>query len=121
MLNLTPNTKIFLCSQPVDMRKSFDGLSGIIHSYFGQNPLSGHLFVFLSRRRDRMKVLFWNLDGFVLYYKRLERGTFSWILDSISSDNNEIDSNEFALLLSGLNPERQTSKSLNELNETCLV
>ena len=75
MLNLTPNTKIFLCSQPVDMRKSFDGLSGMVHAFFGQNPLCGHMFVFLSRRKDRMKVLFWDLDGFVLYYKRLERGS----------------------------------------------
>lgn len=57
-----------------------------------------------------MKVLFWDLDGFVLYYKRLERGTFSWILDSISSGNNEIDSNDFALLLSGINPELKVHK-----------
>ena len=122
MLNLTPNTKIFLCSQPVDMRKSFDGLSGMVHAFFGQNPLCGHMFVFLSRRKDRMKVLFWDLDGFVLYYKRLERGTFSWILDSISSGSNEIDSNDFSLLLSGINPEFKVQKKApNKLPETIFV
>lgn len=104
MFNLPPNTKIFLCSLPVDMRKSFDGLSGMVTSHFGQNPLCGHLFVFFSRRKDRMKVLFWDIDGFVLYYKRLERGTFSWLSDSIFGDNNQISAPDFALLISGINP-----------------
>ena len=58
MLSLPPSTKIFLCSQAVDMRKSFDALSGLIQTHFGQNPLNGHLFVFFSKSRDRMKILF---------------------------------------------------------------
>jgi len=79
MLSLHPTTKVFLCSELIDARRSFDALSGMVKSHFGQNVLNGHLFVFFSRRRDRMKILFWDADGFVLYYKRLERGTFSWI------------------------------------------
>lgn len=63
MLSLPPSTKIFLCSEAVDMRKSFDALSGLVTTHFGQNPLCGHLFVFFGRRRDCMKVLLWDLDG----------------------------------------------------------
>lgn len=104
MLNLPPSTKIFLCSDPIDMRVSFDGLSGMVTKHFGLNPLCGHLFVFFSRRRDRMKILFWDLDGFVLYYKRLERGTFSWISDFDLGKEKEILSCDFALVLAGINP-----------------
>lgn len=111
MLKLPASTKIYLCSQPIDMRLSFDALSGLVQTQIGQNPLCGHLFVFFSRRRDRMKVLFWHLDGFVLYYKRLERGTFSWLCDTIAGDNPEISSAEFSLLLEGINPLRMKSRS----------
>jgi len=104
MLNLPPSTKIFLCNLPVDMRKSFDGLSGLIQTHFGQNPLNGHLFVFFSKTRDRMKILFWDIDGFVLYYKRLESGTFAWISDIAGKDGAEILASEFALVLAGINP-----------------
>lgn len=103
MLNVPVSTKVFLCTIPIDMRQSFDGLSGHVQSHFEQNPLCGNFFVFLSKRRDRMKILFWNIDGFVLYYKRLERGTFSWIGNAVS-ENAEISASEFALLLSGINP-----------------
>lgn len=104
MLNLPPSTKVFLCSEPIDMRLSFDAISGMVSRHFGINPLSGHLFVFFSRRRDRMKILFWDLDGFALYYKRLERGTFSWVLELDLSDRGEIDASDLAMLLTGINP-----------------
>ena len=81
MISIDPNTKVFLCSQAVDMRFSFNALSGLVTSHFGMNPLSGHIFVFFRRQRDRMKLLFWESDGFALYYKRLERGTYSWVGD----------------------------------------
>lgn len=71
MLNIPSSTKIYVCTQPVDMRFSFDALSGLVNTHFGMNPTSGHLFVFFSKKRDRMKVLSWDLDGFLLYYKRL--------------------------------------------------
>jgi len=62
MLNINPSTKVFICSQVIDMRFSFDALSGLVTTHFGMNALSGHIFVFFSRRRDRMKLLFWDLD-----------------------------------------------------------
>jgi transposase len=68
--------RVFLCTRPTDMRKSFDGLVGMVHQFLGQDPLSGHLFLFLNRRRDRAKILFWEPDGLVIWYKRLEAGTF---------------------------------------------
>jgi len=122
MLNLPPSTKIFLCSQAVDMRKSFDALSGLIDTHFGQNPLNGHLFVFFSKQRDRMKILFWDVDGFVLYYKRLEGGTFSWAADLVSEQNPEILASDFALVLAGINPgDGKRQKRYRRLPETSLV
>jgi transposase len=64
--------RVFLCTQPTDMRKSFDGLLGMAREYLGQDPLSGHLFLFLNRRRDRVKILFWERDGLVIWYKNQE-------------------------------------------------
>lgn len=76
-MTLTLPGRIFLCTIPTDMRKSFDGLSGIIQQHLGQDPLSGDLFVFRSKRGDRIKFLWWdNDDGLAIFYKRLEEGTF---------------------------------------------
>jgi transposase len=104
MLNIPASTKIFVCTQPVDMRLSFDGLAGMVHTHFAMNALSGHLFVFFSRRRDRMKVLAWDVDGFVLYYKRLEKGSFSWVDQLQLLPGSEILAADFALVLAGINP-----------------
>jgi len=71
-----PTVKVFLCTRPADMRRSFDGLSGMAREVVGGDPLSGHLFVFRNRDGDRIKVLVWDRTGFVLYYKRLEEGVF---------------------------------------------
>ena len=68
--------KAHICVQPVDMRKSIDGLSQLVVSVFGADPFGGHLFVFVSKRRDRVKILYWDRHGFALWYKRLERGHF---------------------------------------------
>jgi transposase len=73
---LPASVRIYLCTTPTDMRKSFDGLQGMVREFLGQDPLSGHLFLFLNRRRDRVKVLLWERDGLVIWYKRLEAGTF---------------------------------------------
>lgn len=104
MLNLPATTRIFVCAQPISMRLSFDGLSGLVQTHFGQNPLCGHYFVFFSKRRDRMKVLSWDIDGFVLYYKRLEQGTFAWVSDLDLGKEAEIAAADFALVLAGINP-----------------
>lgn len=120
MLNISSSTKVFLCSKTVDMRSSFDGLAGLVQTHFGQSPLNGHLFVFLNKRRNSMKVLFWNLDGFVIYYKRLERGTFSWLRDTITSDGAEIPSTEFAILLAGISL-TEVRRPIAQTTEACIV
>ena len=104
MLNIPASTKIYICKDPVDMRLSFDALSGLVETHFGMDPLTGHLFVFFSRRRDRMKVLVWDIDGFVLYYKRLEQGTFAWLDQLELLPGSEILARDFALVLAGINP-----------------
>lgn len=77
MLSLPGSVRIFVAREPVDFRKGFDGLCGIVRDHFGDDPLSGHLFVFFNRRRDRVKLLFWDRNGLWVLYKRLERGTFA--------------------------------------------
>lgn len=77
MLSLTSSHRYLLYGKPCDMRKSFDGLSGIVRSELGRNPLSGDVFVFLNKKRNHLKLLHWEADGFVLFYKRLEKGTFT--------------------------------------------
>lgn len=104
MIYIHESTRVFLCSQVIDMRFSFDALAGLVKSHFGMNATCGHLFVFFSRRRDRMKLLFWDREGFVLYYKRLEQGTFSWLADLDLSDGGEIEASDFAVILAGVNP-----------------
>jgi transposase len=104
VLKIDSSVKVFVCSQLIDMRYSFDGLAGLVTTHFGMNPICGHIFVFFSRRRDRMKVLFWEADGFALYYKRLERGSYAWILDLAFDENGEMQASDFALVLAGINP-----------------
>ena len=76
MLSWPPTVKIFLGADPTDMRKGFDSLAHLVESSMSLDPLSGHLFVFRSRRGDRIKVLYWDKDGYALWYKRLEKGSF---------------------------------------------
>jgi transposase len=76
MLSVPGQVKIFLCLEPADMRRSFDGLASMVEQVLGHNPLSGHLFVFCNKRSDRVKLLYWSGDGLVIWYKRLEEGTF---------------------------------------------
>jgi transposase len=78
MLTLSPLVRIYICHQPVDLRKTFDGLSGCVENIIGASPLSGHLFVFFNRRRTQVRILFWDRTGYCLYCKRLEQGRFSY-------------------------------------------
>ena len=76
MIAFGPSQHYYLYRQATDMRKSFDGLCGLVHSGLGRDPLSGDVFIFINRRRRHIKLLVWDRSGFVLYYKRLEAGTF---------------------------------------------
>jgi transposase len=76
MLTLPAAVRIYVAAEPVDLRRGFDGLAAAARSVIGADPLSGHLFVFLNRRKNRIKLLVWDRTGFLLLYKRLERGTF---------------------------------------------
>jgi transposase len=76
MITFGPAQRYFLYREPTDMRKSFDGLCGLVTAELGRDPLSGEVFVFVNRRRTHLKLLVWDRSGFVLYYKRLEAGTF---------------------------------------------
>lgn len=76
MLSISPVQRYFIYSGLADMRKGFDSLSGLVRSEFKMNPLSGDVFIFLSRSKNKIKLLQWQRDGFAIYYKRLERGTF---------------------------------------------
>jgi transposase len=94
--------RIFLYDQCVDMRKSFEGLSRLIESSCPGNLLTGALFLFLNRRRNLIKILYWDGDGFVIWYKRLEQGTFS----ACFSGHDELSRQQFTMLLEGVVPRR---------------
>lgn len=108
MLALTAATRIYLYRGPCDMRKSFDGLCGLIRSELGADPLCGSLFVFCNRRRNMVKVLYWDTDGFVIYYKRLEKGLFR--PPSILSANGLISRRELSMLLEGVVPKKMDKR-----------
>ena len=102
MLTIPGSVRIFIGRNPVDMRKSIDGLMSVVQEELREDAYSGHLFVFLSRRADRVKILAWEKSGFVLFYKRLERGQFK--LPHIGQETMavEIDSTQLAMLLDGI-------------------
>jgi transposase len=102
MLSLAAGTRIFVAAGPTDMRKGFDGLQGLITGVLAEDPLSGHLFLFVNRRRDRLKILYWDGDGLAIWYKRLEQGTFQ--LPPITADQPSVEmrSDELTMLLRGI-------------------
>ena len=102
MLSLPANVRLYLCTTPTDMRKSFDGLHTLVRQVFELDPLDGHLFLFVNRRRDRIKLLWWDRDGLALWYKRLEMGTYQLPVVSDDARGVEIDATQLALLLSGV-------------------
>ena len=106
MIGLATGLRVFVCTQPADMRRSFDGLAGMAVSIIEQDPTSGHLFVFRNRNRDRLKILYWDRDGLAIWYKRLEKGTFQFPTDLIDKDKRvpraEISTEQLSLLLGGI-------------------
>ena len=104
MIGFPRSVKIFVFTEPTDMRKGFDGLGALV-SAAGEDVYSGHLYVFLSRRRDRAKVLAFERGGFVLWYKRLERGSFKPLPPSATS-RLELDATQLSMLLDGIDIRR---------------
>jgi transposase len=102
MLSLPANVRLYLCTTPTDMRKSFDGLHTLVQQVFQLDPLDGHLFLFFNRRGDRVKILWWDRDGLALFYKRLEAGTYQLPVVAGDAQGVEIDATQLALLLGGV-------------------
>ena len=102
MLNFPPAVRIWLGNQPVDMRRGFDGLAEQVRQHLQADPLSGHVFVFRNKRGDRLKLLYWDEDGFVIVYKRLERGTFRWPAMAPDQQSVKLRAAELTMLLYGI-------------------
>lgn len=103
MLLIPGSVRVFVARDPVDMRKSFEGLANHTQFALGRSPLSGDVFVFLNRRRTLAKMLFWTRGGFTIVYKRLERGQFAFPERVAQGDHVvEIDMRELAMLLEGV-------------------
>ena len=104
MLSLLPSTEIFLVAGPTDMRRSFNTLAALVENAAGKNPLSGEIYVFCNKRRNRMKLLFWDGSGLWVAAKRLERGTFAW--PEFGGASVELGPHELSLLLGGIDLKR---------------
>ncbi len=102
MLSFPPAVRIWLGSQPVDLRRSFDGLAEQVRQHLRHDPLSGHVFVFRNKRGDRLKLLYWDEDGFVIVYKRLEQGTFRWPAVAEGQASVTLRAAELTMLLDGI-------------------
>jgi len=102
MINFAPELRIYLHTGPVDMRKSFDGLFGIVCRDFQRDVRDGGLFLFLNRRRDRIKLLYWDNDGLSIWMKRLERGRFQRPPANEDATHVVLDATELSMLLSGI-------------------
>lgn len=97
MLSFPPTVQVYVAREPVDMRKSYDGLSGCVEQILDADPLSGHLFVFFNRRRNQVKILVWDRTGYCIYCKRLELGKFT-----VPGENSIIDFPRLLLVLEGI-------------------
>ena len=108
--------RIFVCTTPTNMNLSFDRLMGRAREIFEQDPFSGHLFLFVNRNRDRLKILFWDHDGLAILYKRLERGTFQMLTTTNDAEGIELDYSQLAKLLGGI--DLKTGRRRNRYHRT---
>ncbi len=111
MLTFSRTTRVFLATGPTDMRKGFDGLFALVENVIREDPFSGHLFVFRNRRRDRLKILWWDRDGLAIFYKRIERGTFQFPTDAAVRKAN----------MSPENSRRQKNSPRCDISERCEI
>lgn len=112
MILLPRSVRIYVATHPVSLRKSFDGLMNEVRSVLGKNPMSGHVFVFLNRRKTMVKLLIWTRGGFTILHKRLERGKFAF-RDQVNSGGAsvQIEEHELAMLLEGIDT-RKAKRSI---------
>ena len=101
-MTLPSSVRVYLAAEPVDLRRGHDGLVAIVRSNWRLNPFDGHLFVFFGRRLDRVKILVWDRNGFVLYYKRLSQGRFRMPKVPDNATRVELDATTLAMLLDGI-------------------
>ena len=101
-LDQSLSDRVWLCTSPTDMRKGFDTLAVLVREALGDDPLSGQLFLFVGRRRDRLKILYWDRDGYALWYKRLEAGTYRLPVAADDAARVELSASELAMLLEGI-------------------
>lgn len=101
-MHLPASVRVYLCTSPCDMRRSFDGLHALVIDRLQLDAFAGHLFVFANRRKDRVKILYWDRDGFAVWAKRLEEGTYAMPFDDSGEQRREITAQELGALLSGI-------------------
>ena len=102
MMHLPASVRVYLCTSACDMRKSFDGLHALVTQSMELDAFAGHLFVFANRRRDRIKILYWDRDGLAIWYKRLEIGSFQIPANSTEAVSIEMTATQLSLILSGI-------------------
>ncbi len=102
MIHLPASVRVYLCLKPCDMRRSFDGLHALVNAVMQLDAFAGHLFVFANRRRDRVKIMYWDRDGFAVWAKRLEEGTYAMPFEDAAEKRREITAAELGAILSGI-------------------
>ena len=119
MISLPHTVRVFLHTPATDLRKGFDALCGLVSAAFGQDPTSGHLFLFVNRRRDRIKILYWDRDGLAIWYKRLEIGSFQIPATATDAVSIEMTPTQLSLILAGidLGSARQRKRSQRPVSE----
>lgn len=102
MIHPPASVRVYLCLNPCDMRRSFDGLHALVRDHLRLDPFAGHLYLFASKRKDRLKILYWDRDGFAIWTKRLEQGTYAIPSPQAGASQMEISAAELGALLSGI-------------------
>jgi len=108
MLGLSANLRYFLCCSTIDMRNGFDGLAGIVRNHLKKDPISGDVFIFINKSRTHIKLLYWDGDGFALFYKRLERGRYAFT--PLNGPSKQMKREELSMLLEGLSFQEMSRK-----------
>lgn len=121
MFSLSSTFRYYFYTSVTDMRKGFDGLCGLVHSELGRRPVSGEVFIFVNRQRDKIKLLHWEQGGFVLYYKRLESGTFELPRINTNTKSCQISWSSLMLMIEGISIEKYKQRRRYFINKIPLA